>query len=98
MGADVNIGAGTVTCNYDGEQKHRTRIGDGAFIGSDTMLVAPVTVGERARTGRRRRGDARRGARRVRRGRAGGVCVADRSSDDGDDGDGDGARSTEGGS
>jgi bifunctional UDP-N-acetylglucosamine pyrophosphorylase/glucosamine-1-phosphate N-acetyltransferase len=45
IGADVNVGAGTITCNYDGEQKHRTIIGDGAFIGSDTMLVAPVRVG-----------------------------------------------------
>jgi bifunctional UDP-N-acetylglucosamine pyrophosphorylase/glucosamine-1-phosphate N-acetyltransferase len=50
-GADVNIGAGTVTCNYDGERKHPTEIGAGAFIGSDTMLVAPVKVGEGARTG-----------------------------------------------
>jgi bifunctional UDP-N-acetylglucosamine pyrophosphorylase/glucosamine-1-phosphate N-acetyltransferase len=50
IGADVNVGAGTITCNYDGEQKHRTLIGDGAFIGSDTMLVAPVCVGERAVT------------------------------------------------
>jgi bifunctional UDP-N-acetylglucosamine pyrophosphorylase/glucosamine-1-phosphate N-acetyltransferase len=49
--ADVNIGAGTVTCNYDGERKHRTEIGAGAFIGSDTMLVAPVRIGARARTG-----------------------------------------------
>ncbi len=47
----VNIGAGTVTCNYDGVRKHPTVIGAGAFIGSDTMLVAPVTVGEGARTG-----------------------------------------------
>jgi bifunctional UDP-N-acetylglucosamine pyrophosphorylase/glucosamine-1-phosphate N-acetyltransferase len=51
VGADVNIGAGTVTCNYDGERKHQTEIGDGAFIGSDTMLVAPVRVGRAARTG-----------------------------------------------
>lgn len=50
-GADVNIGAGTITCNYDGERKHPTEIGAGAFIGSDTMLVAPVKVGEGARTG-----------------------------------------------
>ncbi len=50
-GAEVNIGAGTITCNYDGEQKHPTEIGAGAFIGSDTMLVAPVKVGEGARTG-----------------------------------------------
>jgi bifunctional UDP-N-acetylglucosamine pyrophosphorylase/glucosamine-1-phosphate N-acetyltransferase len=45
VGAGVNIGAGTITCNYDGQAKHRTVIGDGAFIGSDTQLVAPVTVG-----------------------------------------------------
>jgi len=51
VGRDVNIGAGTVTCNYDGKKKSRTVIGDGAFIGSDTMLVAPVRVGGRARTG-----------------------------------------------
>ena len=51
VGANVNIGAGTVTCNYDGERKHRTTIGDDAFIGSDTMLVAPVNVGARASTG-----------------------------------------------
>jgi len=51
IGAGVNIGAGTITCNYDGEKKHPTEIGAGAFIGSDTMLVAPVKVGEGARTG-----------------------------------------------
>jgi bifunctional UDP-N-acetylglucosamine pyrophosphorylase/glucosamine-1-phosphate N-acetyltransferase len=51
VGENANIGAGTITCNFDGVNKHRTVIGDGAFIGSDTMLVAPVTVGERARTG-----------------------------------------------
>jgi bifunctional UDP-N-acetylglucosamine pyrophosphorylase/glucosamine-1-phosphate N-acetyltransferase len=45
IGADVNIGCGTITCNYDGEKKHRTVIEDGAFIGSDVQLVAPVTVG-----------------------------------------------------
>ena len=48
MGADVNIGAGTITCNYDGANKHRTVIGDNAFIGSDTQLIAPVTVGKGA--------------------------------------------------
>ena len=48
---DVNIGAGTVTCNFDGEHKNPTKIGKGAFIGSDTMLVAPVSVGEGGRTG-----------------------------------------------
>jgi bifunctional UDP-N-acetylglucosamine pyrophosphorylase/glucosamine-1-phosphate N-acetyltransferase len=46
----VNIGAGTITANYDGTRKHRTVIGDGAFIGSDTILRAPVTVGEGAFT------------------------------------------------
>ena len=51
VGEDVNIGAGTVTCNFDGQEKHRTFVGDGAFIGSDTMLRAPVTVGARAATG-----------------------------------------------
>jgi acetyltransferase-like isoleucine patch superfamily enzyme len=50
VGEDVNIGAGAVTCNYDGVNKHRTIIGDHAFIGSDTMLIAPVTVGAGART------------------------------------------------
>ncbi len=50
VGDDVNIGAGTITANYDGTAKHRTVIGDGAFIGSDTMLVAPVRVGAGART------------------------------------------------
>ena len=48
VGRSVNIGAGTITCNYDGVNKHKTVIGDGAFIGSDTQLVAPVTVGENA--------------------------------------------------
>ena len=51
VGAEVNVGAGTVTCNYDGEQKHATTIGDRTFIGSGTMLVAPVSVGEDAATG-----------------------------------------------
>jgi bifunctional UDP-N-acetylglucosamine pyrophosphorylase/glucosamine-1-phosphate N-acetyltransferase len=51
LGAGVNIGAGTITCNYDGKRKNKTEIGDHAFIGSDTMLVAPVTVGEGAVTG-----------------------------------------------
>jgi bifunctional UDP-N-acetylglucosamine pyrophosphorylase / glucosamine-1-phosphate N-acetyltransferase len=46
LGAGVNVGAGTITCNYDGIDKHLTEIGDGAFIGSDTQLVAPVKVGE----------------------------------------------------
>ncbi|MFB9150575.1 bifunctional UDP-N-acetylglucosamine diphosphorylase/glucosamine-1-phosphate N-acetyltransferase GlmU [Roseovarius ramblicola] len=51
IGANANIGAGTITCNYDGVSKHRTRIGADAFIGSDTMLVAPVSVGDGAMTG-----------------------------------------------
>ncbi|KAF0171601.1 MAG: bifunctional UDP-N-acetylglucosamine pyrophosphorylase / Glucosamine-1-phosphate N-acetyltransferase [Rhodobacteraceae bacterium] len=50
IGEFTNIGAGTVTCNYDGVMKHRTKIGKRAFIGSDTMLVAPVTVGDDALT------------------------------------------------
>jgi bifunctional UDP-N-acetylglucosamine pyrophosphorylase/glucosamine-1-phosphate N-acetyltransferase len=48
VGDHVNVGAGTITCNYDGEKKHQTIIGDGAFIGSDSQLVAPVTVGKGA--------------------------------------------------
>ena len=51
VGEFTNIGAGTVTCNYDGVMKHRTRIGKRAFIGSDTMLVAPVSIGDGALTG-----------------------------------------------
>jgi bifunctional UDP-N-acetylglucosamine pyrophosphorylase/glucosamine-1-phosphate N-acetyltransferase len=51
VGAGANIGAGTITCNYDGAAKHRTDIGAGAFIGSNTALVAPVRVGERAYVG-----------------------------------------------
>ncbi len=51
VGEHVNIGAGTITCNFDGTAKHRTVIGDGAFIGSDTMLIAPLRVGAGARTG-----------------------------------------------
>jgi bifunctional UDP-N-acetylglucosamine pyrophosphorylase / glucosamine-1-phosphate N-acetyltransferase len=51
IGAKVNIGAGTITCNYDGAQKNQTVIGDGAFIGSDTQLIAPVTVGNGAYVG-----------------------------------------------
>jgi bifunctional UDP-N-acetylglucosamine pyrophosphorylase/glucosamine-1-phosphate N-acetyltransferase len=51
VGADVNIGAGTVTANYDGVDKYRTRIGDRAFIGSDSILIAPVEVGADAKTG-----------------------------------------------
>ena len=51
IGEGVNIGAGTITCNYDGVNKHKTAIGDGAFIGTNSSLVAPVTVGAGATTG-----------------------------------------------
>ena len=71
--SNVNIGAGTITCNYDGVSKHTTTIEDGAFIGSDTQLIAPVTVGKgayvgtrhddpRGRAGRRARGQRRQAA------------------------------------
>jgi bifunctional UDP-N-acetylglucosamine pyrophosphorylase / glucosamine-1-phosphate N-acetyltransferase len=48
VGSDVNIGAGTITCNFDGQKKHQTTIGDGAFVGSDSTLVAPVRIGSAA--------------------------------------------------
>jgi bifunctional UDP-N-acetylglucosamine pyrophosphorylase/glucosamine-1-phosphate N-acetyltransferase len=51
IGPNVNIGAGTITCNFDGEHKYPTEIGEDVFIGSDTMLVAPVKLGARSRTG-----------------------------------------------
>ena len=51
IGTNVNIGAGNITCNYDGVRKQVTTIADGAFIGSDTQLIAPVTVGEGAYVG-----------------------------------------------
>jgi len=51
IGKDVNIGAGTITCNYDGKEKHRTTIEDDVFIGSDTMLVAPLKIGKGSSTG-----------------------------------------------
>ncbi|MBI4550149.1 MAG: NTP transferase domain-containing protein [Candidatus Omnitrophica bacterium] len=51
VGRGVNVGAGTITANYDGKNKNRTRIGDGAFLGCDTVLIAPVKVGRGARTG-----------------------------------------------
>ena len=51
VGSKVNIGAGTITCNYDGANKHKTIIKDGAFIGSDTQLVAPVTIGKNSTVG-----------------------------------------------
>jgi bifunctional UDP-N-acetylglucosamine pyrophosphorylase/glucosamine-1-phosphate N-acetyltransferase len=51
IGEKVNVGAGTITANYDGSRKHKTTIGDGVFLGVDTMLVAPVSVGDGAKTG-----------------------------------------------
>jgi bifunctional UDP-N-acetylglucosamine pyrophosphorylase/glucosamine-1-phosphate N-acetyltransferase len=51
IGANTNIGAGTITCNYDGFKKHPTEIGEDVFIGSDSMLVAPLKIGDRSRTG-----------------------------------------------
>jgi bifunctional UDP-N-acetylglucosamine pyrophosphorylase / glucosamine-1-phosphate N-acetyltransferase len=51
IGENVNIGAGTITCNYDGEKKNLTEVGDDVFIGSDTMLVAPIKIGDRSKTG-----------------------------------------------
>ena len=51
IGKNVNIGAGTITCNYDGKMKHPTEIGENTFIGSDTMLVAPLKIGKNAKTG-----------------------------------------------
>ncbi len=51
IGANTNIGAGTITVNYDGEKKHPTEIGEDVFIGSDSMLVAPLKIGDRSRTG-----------------------------------------------
>ncbi len=51
LGREVNVGAGTITCNYDGERKHRTIVEDHVFLGSDTMLVAPVKIGAGAKTG-----------------------------------------------
>jgi bifunctional UDP-N-acetylglucosamine pyrophosphorylase/glucosamine-1-phosphate N-acetyltransferase len=51
VGPNVNIGAGTITCNYDGRHKHQTVIEQGAFIGSDSQLIAPVTIGRDAYVG-----------------------------------------------
>jgi len=51
VGTEANIGAGTITCNYDGERKHHTTIEEGAFVGSGSMLVAPVRLGKRSKTG-----------------------------------------------
>mgnify|MGYP001297809988 CR=1 FL=1 len=51
IGQDVNVGAGTITCNYDGANKHKTEIKDGAFIGSNSSLVAPIKIGKKALVG-----------------------------------------------
>jgi bifunctional UDP-N-acetylglucosamine pyrophosphorylase / glucosamine-1-phosphate N-acetyltransferase len=51
IGAFTNVGAGTITCNFDGERKHHTEVGEDVFLGSDTLLIAPVTLGDGARTG-----------------------------------------------
>ena len=51
IGKDVNIGAGTITCNYDGKKKNKTKISDGAFIGSNTALVAPIKIGKNSVVG-----------------------------------------------
>ena len=51
IGNNVNIGAGTITCNYDGKKKNKTKILDGAFIGSNTSLIAPIKIGKKAVVG-----------------------------------------------
>ena len=51
IGRNVNIGAGTITCNYDGASKHQTTLGDDVFIGSNTSLIAPITLGDQVTTG-----------------------------------------------
>ena len=51
IGEGVNVGAGTITCNYDGVNKHKTVIGDGVFVGSDSTLIAPVKIGKGAYIG-----------------------------------------------
>ena len=51
IGKNVNIGAGTITCNYDGKKKNKTKILDGAFIGSNTSLIAPIKIGKKALVG-----------------------------------------------
>tara|TARA_B100000579_G_scaffold433537_1_gene452490 strand:- start:2296 stop:2931 length:636 start_codon:yes stop_codon:yes gene_type:complete len=51
LGQNVNIGAGTITCNYDGKRKNKTKISDGAFVGSNTSLVAPVKIGKKSVVG-----------------------------------------------
>ncbi|MDZ7748241.1 MAG: DapH/DapD/GlmU-related protein [Halofilum sp. (in: g-proteobacteria)] len=70
VGAGVNVGAGTITCNYDGGDKHRTVIGDDVFIGSDSQLVAPVTIGAGATIGAGSTHHAGRARGRARRSRA----------------------------
>ena len=72
VGADANIGAGTITCNYDGTAKHRTEIGKGAFIGSNSALVAPVNIGDGAYIGSGSVITAGRAGRRAGARRAGG--------------------------
>ena len=71
IGAGVNVGAGTITCNYDGTIKSQTVIADGAFVGSDTTLVAPVQIGENAyiAAGSTITGDVPAGALGIARGR-----------------------------
>ena len=51
IGKNVNIGAGTITCNYDGKKKNKTKISDGAFIGSNSSLVAPIKIGKKSLVG-----------------------------------------------
>ena len=67
IGAEANVGAGTITCNYDGFGKHETLIGEGAFIGSNTALVAPVSIGARAINRRRKHHNQGRCGRQYRR-------------------------------
>lgn len=50
VGADTNIGAGTITCNYDGKNKHKTKIGEKSFVGSNSIIVAPVEIGNNTLT------------------------------------------------
>ena len=84
IGARTNIGAGTITCNYDGVNKFRTIIGEGAFIGSNTALVAPVTRRRRGdRRGRQRRHPRCAGRRAVDRPRAAGRQARARGRDPG---------------
>ena len=51
IGDNVNIGAGTITCNYDGKDKHKTKIGEGSFVGTNSSLVAPINIGKNAYVG-----------------------------------------------